>query len=304
MEDKVNLTLVGLFVLVLGAALIGGALWLSSGKSYRTDYDTYQIYMNESVSGLNLNAPVRYRGVEVGRVQKITLAPDNVEQVELTLGILRGTPLKTDTFAVLQTHGLTGLTFVELAGGSREAAPLKSTPGKSYPIIKTGPSLMMRLDTSVSSLLGNINSSSENINALLNEDNRRAIGHILQDIETLTHTLAARQTTIDSGLSHAARTMENTAQLSAQLPQLAERIGHGADAVDRMAAELAQAASSTRATMDSTRQFGNETAPEMQQLLNELHELTASLRRVSSEIEQNPAVLLHGRAAAKRGPGE
>jgi phospholipid/cholesterol/gamma-HCH transport system substrate-binding protein len=304
MEEKFNFTLVGLFVLVLGAALIGGALWLGSDQSYSKIYDTYQIYIKESVSGLNLNAPVRYRGVEVGRVQKITLAPDNVEQVQLTLGIERGTPIKTDTFAVLQTHGLTGLTFVELAGGSREATALKAGRGEPFPTIQTGPSLMMRLDTSVSTLLTNLNRSSENINALLNEDNRRAISHTLADIEILSHTLAARRTTIDSGLSNAARTMENTAQLSAQLPQLAARLGHSADTVDHMAGELARAAGSTRATMDSTRQFGSDAAPEMQQLLNELHELTSSLRRVSSEIEQNPAVLLHGRAAAKRGPGE
>jgi phospholipid/cholesterol/gamma-HCH transport system substrate-binding protein len=304
MEEKVNFTLVGLFVVVLGAALIGAILWLGSDQSYSKTYETYQIYIKESVSGLNLNAPVRYRGVEVGRVQKITLAPDNVEQVQLTLGIERGTPIKTDTFAILQTHGLTGLTFVELAGGSREATALKAVKGEPFPTIQTGPSLMMRLDTSVSTLLTNLNRSSENINALLNEDNRRAISHALSDIEVLSQTLAARRTTIDSALTNAAHTMENTAQLSAQLPQLAERIGHGADAVDRMAGELAKAASSTRTTMDSTRQFGSETAPEMQQLLNELHELTTSLKRVSSEIEQNPAVLLHGRAAAKRGPGE
>ena len=56
---------------------------------------TITTYMKESVAGLNLNAPVRYRGVEVGRVRKIALAPSNVEQVQLTLAIERGTPVKT-----------------------------------------------------------------------------------------------------------------------------------------------------------------------------------------------------------------
>ena len=81
MEEKVNFAVVGAFVLVLSATLIGGVLWLSSGKYYSKVYDVYQTYMKESVSGLNLNASVRYRGVEVGRVQNITLAPGNVEQV-------------------------------------------------------------------------------------------------------------------------------------------------------------------------------------------------------------------------------
>ncbi|MCX7194289.1 MAG: MlaD family protein [Proteobacteria bacterium] len=304
MEEKVNYTVVGIFVLLLATALIGGVLWLGSGKSYRTVYDTYQTYMNESVSGLNLNAPVRYRGVEVGRVQKITLAPGNVEQVQLTLGIEHGTPVKVDTVALLQTHGLTGLTFVELTGGSRDAPALQKLSGAAFPVIKTGPSLMTRLDTSLTSLLANLNRTSENFNALLDEDNRLAIKHSLADIALLSHTLAARQSAIDSGLSNAARTMKNTARLSGELPQLAARIQHSTEAFDRMANELGRAGESTKATMDSTRQFTSETLPEIQQLVLELRDLSASLRRISGELEQNPSMLLYGKPAAKRGPGE
>jgi phospholipid/cholesterol/gamma-HCH transport system substrate-binding protein len=301
MEEKVNFAIVGIFVLVLSVALAGGVLWLSSGKSYRTVYDTYQTYMKESVSGLNLNAPVRYRGVEVGRVQKITLAPDNVEQVQLTLGIERGTPVKIDTVALLQTHGLTGLTYVELTGGSRDAPALVKQSGEAFPVIKTGPSLMMRLDTSVSALFANLNQTSENINALLDEDNRLAIKRTLKDIEVLSHTLATRQKAIDSALTNAARTMDNTARLTDDLPQ---RIQHSAEAFDRMANELGRAGASTTATMDSTRQFTSETLPEVHQLVLELRDLTVSLRRISGEMEQNPGMLLHGKSAAKRGPGE
>lgn len=304
MEEKVNYTVVGIFVLLLGTALIGGVLWLSSGKSYRTVYDTYQTYMNESVSGLNQNAPVRYRGVEVGRVQKITLAPGNVEQVQLTLGIERGTPVKVDTVALLQTHGLTGLTFVELTGGSRDSPALKKLDGAEFPVIRTGPSLMTRLDTSVTALLANLNHTSENFNALLDDDNRRAIKHSLADLETLSRTLAAHQSTIASGLSNAARTMENTARLSGELPELAERIKRSVDNFDRMSDELSRAGASTRVTMDSTRQFTSETLPEIHQLVVELRDLTGSLRRISNEMEQNPAMLLHGKAGVKRGPGE
>ncbi len=304
MEEKVNFAVVGIFVLLLGTALIGGVLWLSSGKSYRIAYDVYQAYMRESVSGLNLNAPVRYRGVEVGRVQKIKLAPDNVEQVQLTLNIQHGTPIKVDTVALLQTHGLTGLTYVELTGGSRDSPALEKQSGEAFPVIKTGPSLMKRLDTSVSALLVNLNRTSENFNALLNEDNRHAIGHTLADLEILTHTLASRQSTIDSSLANASVTMANTARLSGELPQLALRIQHSADTFDRMSGEVERAGVSTRATMDSARQFTSETLPEIQQLVLQLRDLTGSLQRLSGELEQNPSMLLRGKAAATRGPGE
>lgn len=300
MEEKVNYTVVGVFVLVLATVLIGGVLWFGSGKSYRTQYDTYRIYMKESVSGLNLNAPVRYRGVEIGRVQQISLAPDNIEQVQLTLGIVHGTPIKTDTVALLQTHGLTGLTFIELTGGSRDAPELEKRPGEDYPVIDTGPSLMTRLDTSVSALLSNLNKTSENINALLDEQNRNSVRKTLADIESLAHALASRQGQIGQGLTDAAHTLQNTARLSDELPQ---RMRRSADSFDRMADELARTSSAARATLQNTQQFTDETLPEIHQLAAELRDLTASLRRLSGELEQDPAALLHGKTQ-QRGPGE
>lgn len=298
MEEKVNFAVVGAFVLVLSAALIGGTLWLSSGKSYRVVYDVYQTYMHESVSGMNLNSPVRYRGVVVGRVQKISLAPGNVEQVQLTLDIERGTPVKADTVAVLQTQGLTGLAFVELMGGSRDSPALKAQPDEKYPVIRTGPSLMTRLDSAITVLLTNLNRTSENLNALLDEDNRRAFKNTLADLKVLSHTLAARSVTIDSTLTDAARTMKNTARLSDGLPQLAQRIQHSADSFDRMSNELSHAGANASGA------FTDETLPEVRQLVTELRDLTAVLQRVSGELEQNPGVLLYGKPTAKRGPGE
>lgn len=290
MEEKVNFALVGVFVLVLSAGLIGGVLWLSSGKSYRTSYDIYQAYTRDSVAGLNLNAPVRYRGVQVGRVRKIALAPNNVEQVQLTLAIERGTPVKVDTLAVLQTQGLTGLAFVELTGGSRDSPSLQAQNKEEYPVIKSGPSLMTRLDSAVTSLLSNLNRSSENFNALMDGDNRRAVKRALADLE--------------SGLGNAARTMENTARLSDELPQLAKRIQRSADAFDQMASNLAHASASASGTLDGAQQFTSETLPEVHQLVMEMRDLTNSLRRFSGELEQNPSALLYGKPAAKRGPGE
>ncbi len=308
MEEKVNFAVVGVFVLVLSAALIGSVLWLSSGNTYRKDHDLYQTYMKESVSGLNLNAPVRYHGVEVGRVRNIALAPGNVEQVQLTLAIERGTPVKEDTVAVLQTQGLTGIAFVELTGGGRDSPPLRAQNGEEYPVIKAAPSLITRLDTALTALLTNLNRTSENMNALMDEANRRAIKNTLADLGILSHTLAARSATIDLSLTNAARTMENTARLSGELTQLAQRVQRSADAFDHMANELARAGASASGVLADARsgvqQFTGETLPEVHQLVTELRDLTGSLRRFSDQLEQNPGALLYGKPAGKRGPGE
>ena len=304
MEEKINFAVVGVFVLVLSAGLIGGVLWFSSGKSYRVVYEIYQTYMKDSVSGLNLNAPVNYRGVEVGRVQKIALAPGNVEQVQLTLAIERGTPVKVDTVAVLQTQGLTGLASVELTGGGRDSPALQKKADEEYPVIMAAPSLIRRLDSAITILLTNLNKTSENFNALLDGDNRRAVKKTLVDLETVLNTLAARSKLIDSGLVDAAHTMKNTARLTDELTQLVSRVQRSADTFDRMSSQVDRAGASVSSTLDSTRQFTGETLPEIQQLVTQLRELTSSLQRTSDQLEQNPSVLLYGKPAARRGPGE
>jgi phospholipid/cholesterol/gamma-HCH transport system substrate-binding protein len=304
MEEKVNFVVVGIFVLVLSAALMGGVLWLSSGKTFRASYDIYQTYMQDSVSGLNVNAPVRYRGVEVGHVQEIRLAPGNVEQVQLTLAIEQGVPVKVDTIAILKAQGLTGIAYVELTGGRRDSPLLKAQPGERYPVIGSGPSLMTRLDTAVTALLTNLNRAAENLNAVLDEGNRRAVKATLADLAVLSRTLAARSGTIDATLADAAHTLKNTARMSDELPQLSQRIQRSADAFDRMANELAKAGAGASSTLESAQQFTASTLPEVHQLVLELRDLTASLRRVSEQLEQDPSVLLRGKPQAKPGPGE
>ncbi len=251
MENKVNFAVVGAFVIVLAVAMIAGALWLSSGRYYRKAYDTYDTYMTESVSGLNLNAAVRYRGVDVGRVRKIMLAPGNVEQVRVTLDIERGTPVKVDTVATLQTQGLTGIAFVELSGGHKDSPALQAAPGQDVPVIASRPSLIERLETATPVLLANLARVGDNLNALLDETNRQALRSTLADLAVLTQTLARRSSSIDATLVGAARTMDHTARASAQLPQLVQRFERAADALERMASDVSEASAGVSGTLAS-----------------------------------------------------
>jgi phospholipid/cholesterol/gamma-HCH transport system substrate-binding protein len=315
MEEKVNFAIVGVFVLGLGAAMIAGVLWLASGGAYRKTYDTYQTYMNESVSGLSRDAPVRYRGVEVGRVRMMALVPTHAEQVQLTLDIAHGTPIKQDTVAMLRVQGLTGIAYVELSGGSASSPILHALPGEPYPVIRSRPSLTLRLESAVTTLLANLNRTSENLNALLNQNNRREFKQTLADLHVVAQTLAARSADINSGLANAARTLNNSARVSAELPQLVERLQKSADEFDRMTSEITRAGQSAsaalsgaNATLAGTRsdlqQATSDTLPQVRQLVSQLRELTRSLRRVSEEVEQNPSVLLFGKPPPEPGPGE
>ncbi|MDD5241009.1 MAG: MlaD family protein [Sulfuricella sp.] len=293
METKVNFTLVGLFTLGLGAALIAILLWLGTDGKYNKIYDSYHVYMGESVSGLNRNAPVKYRGVEVGNVQEIRLDPANSERVQLLLKIERGTPVKEDSIALLRVQGLTGIAYVELAGGSISSPLLKAKADEKYPVIRTGPSLMARLDTALTNLLTNISKMSDNVNAVLDEDNRRSFKRSLTQIEQMTRVLAARSTSIETGMDNAAKTLKHTARASAELGGLIERAGRSAEAVERMANETSRSTAGIPAAVQDA-----------QLMVNELRDLSASLRRVSDQLERDPSALLFGKPKPEPGPGE
>ena len=308
METKVNYAIVGAFVLVLSLAIVGGVLWISSGRAARKDYDTYLAYFTESVSGLNRQAPVKYKGVEVGSVREIRLDPDDPQRVRLVLAIERGVPIKQDTVAVLSVQGLTGIAFLDLEGSSRESPLLAPREVGGYPVISTRPSLLRRLDTQVTALVADLSQAAESINRLLDEDTRAALQRAIRDLESVSHAVAGRSKEIDTSLVNGARTLENSARASERLTALMERISHSADAVESAAAQTARAAEAVRTTADDATgglaQLRTQALPELQRLIVEARTATASLGRVTRKVERNPSALLMGREVTPLGPGE
>lgn len=301
MESRFSYTLVGLFVLLLGAALVGVVFWLYAGGQYEQRYSRYLAYFNESVAGLTQNAPVKFRGVDVGRVVEIGLAPDRSGRVLLALDLDETTPVKEDTVATLRMQGLTGLAQVELSGGAPDAPPLKAKPPEKYPVIQTQPSLMTRLDTAVTSVLANLNKTAQNVNALTDEEMRRSLKRTFANVETTTRVLAEQMPVLEATLKSAAAT-------SAEVGTLAKRLNRTAGAVENMADDIAKTSGATRGALEDARggfhQFSSQTLPEVNALVAEMRDLSASLKRVSNELEQNPSSLVFGRPAAKPGPGE
>jgi phospholipid/cholesterol/gamma-HCH transport system substrate-binding protein len=223
------------------------------------------------------------------------------------MDIERGTPVKVDTVAVLRTQGLTGIGYIELTQGRQDSPALQPRAGEPYPVIRSGPSLLVRLDTAVTSLLTNANRSSEHFNALTDEANRRALAQVLADLAVVSRALAARSADIDASLANAARVTENAARLTGETSRLVERVERSADAFDRMSGSIAAAGTKANDVLDEIRTDARgfaATLPEVQLLVTELRDLTSSLRRVSGELERNPSVLLYGKPAAKRAPGE
>ena len=303
-----NYAFVGGFVLVLGSALIAGVLWLASGGAFQTKYDPYLAISDESVAGLNLNAPVKYNGVDVGKVRSIQLDAENPERVRLVFAIERGIPIKEDTVAVLKTQGLTGIAYVELGGGTRESPALRATDGETYPVIRTKPSLSARLENVLTNVLAKLDRTTSNIDAMLSVENQLAVKSALADLAAVMRTIAARKDTLDKGIVSAERTFDNSARVTSQLGPVIERIGRSADAVEKMGNDASEATKTAGKTINSmgadVQRFTGETLPELERLLGELTVLSASLRRLSDQTQRNPSGLIFGRTPVPAGPGE
>jgi phospholipid/cholesterol/gamma-HCH transport system substrate-binding protein len=320
MEPKVNYILVGSFVAFLGAAVLAGILWL--GKTdYRGSYDRYEAYMKESVAGLSVDSTVKYRGVDVGRVKAIALNPNNPEEVQLTLDIERGTPIKTDTIAILETQGLTGLATINLTGGSRDAPSLQAQNGQAYPVIKTGPSLFSRFDEAASrllseeglaQLLSDLDLAAKGVANVLDDENRTALKKTIKDLSDVAQTIASHKTQIEQSLNGAAKSADNlvklTASLNEQVPALLAGINKSVAALSTATDELARTSKTVGTVVNEARpelqQFTKRTLPEAGLLVTELRQLTGTLTRVARELEREPSSLVFGRKAPSRGPGE
>lgn len=318
MEPKVKYVLVGLFVVLLGAGSVVTALWLTRGIS-RVEYDAYDVFVRESVAGLTPGAPVKYLGVDVGQVAGIAINPDNSEEVRLTLEIARGTPIKEDTNAVLGIQGLTGLMYVELQGGSRDAPILAARTGQRHPVIESIPSTRFRIDTALTVLSKNLTGFMEDARSVLTEENREKLSRILDDLSKVTAALARRSDTLGEGVADGARAAKNVAdaakEIERRFPAVMDRLSGAAEAVQDMAGEVGRAGKDVAQTSrnmgtlveknrGNIERFTGRTLPEIEALVTELRHLAGSLERLSRNLEREPESLLYGRPAGIPGPGE
>ncbi len=308
MDTKVNYAVVGVFVLALCALLIAGVLWLAVGSGARKEYGLYMSVISESVAGLDVNAPVKYMGVDVGKVQEIRLDPANPQEVQLLFAIEQGTPIKEDTEAVLKTQGLTGIAHVELSGSTPGARLLAATAPDQYPLIRSKPSLSARLENVLASVLAKIDRTSANVDAIFNEENRQDVEKILASSALLLGTIAAHRQDISRFITNAANTVEHTSRVAPQIDPMLNRISTAAGAVEEMANEATLASTDAKKVFadvaSGVHQFTTGTLPETERLLAELNVLLVSLRRLSEQTERNPSSLLRGRQPVPLGPGE
>jgi phospholipid/cholesterol/gamma-HCH transport system substrate-binding protein len=147
---------VGLFL--AGGITLGlvAFIWLGMSR-YLEKGQYYVTYFNESVQGLDKDSQVKYRGVAIGRVESISVAPDS-KLIQVVMKIESGQTLGSDIVAQLKAVGITGSVFVELdqkKKGEPDRSPTLTFPSE-YPIVASKPSEISQFFMGVDEILNRI----------------------------------------------------------------------------------------------------------------------------------------------------
>lgn len=314
MEPKVNYTVVGLFVVMLGIALVFVFFWLTAVKQGKV-YRTYLVYVHEEVTGLTIDGPVRYNGVPVGFVSRIELDPNNPQLVRLMLKVEEGTPITTSTIATLRTQGISGIIYVGLKAQTEHAPLLRPRPGQKYPVIPAKPSLLMQLSEVVPRLSKTVSKIGDSINKLLSQQNRVAINETLQNLSKFTKTLSDNSKNLDASMISLKETLANTAQATKKLPEVITQMDTSFRAIENTSESVkktADAFSRVSLTLDTTLKtgqsalngFSTQVVPGLQQVMMRLDSVMANVNQITAQMTRNPAILVRGKMPERPGPGE
>jgi len=169
----------GLFVTVALLGLSAGLIAVL-GHAVWEKRDVYIVRYTESVSGLEVGAQVKYNGVRVGRVEKLSIDPEDVSRTVVEFTLHPGTPVKEDAKVVMNMFGITGLKFLEIRGGTNQARSLP--PGSE---VQAGTSIVDDLTVRAEALSRKIEIAVNNIIELTGETNRQRVSQLLESLDSL-----------------------------------------------------------------------------------------------------------------------
>lgn len=304
MENRAHALAAGLFTLVLGAALAAVALWFSKEDLQLVPY---LMTTSSSVTGLKVEAPVRYRGVDVGKVDEIAIDTANSGRVQIRIGVREGTPITKSTYAQLGYQGITGLAYVLLGDDGKSKEALQSSKHQ-IASIRMKPSLM----DDGESLFGSIVEITDKVNELLNDENRGYVRRTLAGLEDLTQRASTVTKKLEPSLeampgliseakgmaADARSSLKKADQLIGSANGLALKLDERVDTLTRAGVASAEEVSL------AARAVNDETLPRVNVLVDDLSKETHALGRVINTLGEEPQSVVFGTPPAAPGPGE
>jgi len=319
MNNRVNYAIVGILVIIAMSLMMAFTYWLVKPE-VSSDVRKYTIYFDESVLGLNIDAPVKYRGISVGKVKVLEINPKNSEQVKVTISVLKSTPIKSDTVAKLTAQGITGLTYINLSMGKHNTKTLKVQENEKYPVIKTVPSFFENFEKSLGSVSTRLSSTLGLTEELLGAENQAQMALLLRHSASVMHRmdLLLDDETIKHIHSSAKNMDEFSQKLNKMMPDIDNFLQKSVKWEDDIATSFASIATSyigITASMDEIKRaiasgefnlqdISADVIPTMNNTFLQMQELMIQFEGALKQYNDSPSDILYKKEAIKKAPGE
>jgi phospholipid/cholesterol/gamma-HCH transport system substrate-binding protein len=306
METRANHLWVGAVTLVLLAALTAFIIWITRlGEGRQDEYD---IFYNQSVSGLAEGSQVSFAGVPVGQVTQIALAKGNPEFVRVRIKVKDDVPILVGTQATIQAS-FTGVSTILLDGARKDnpAITCETTAcPEGRPVIPPGRGGFGEIVANAPLLLERLATLTEQLNLILGPENQKELAGILKNSNRLTGGLADATPELTQNLKDFQVTMKEFNETLNAVEQLAVSTnGLVGKEGEPLAAELRATLKSANATLTSlsatledtrpaVRQLRSSTLPNAEATLEDLRATSRSLRAITEKLESEGAGALVG----------
>ncbi|GAB4208837.1 MAG: MlaD family protein [Tibeticola sp.] len=315
MENKAHALAAGTFVLVVSLLLVALGWWLSREGGVRT---TYELSSPNGVSGLNLQAAVRYKGVPVGKVTGIGFDPKQPGSVLIRISVDEKAPITRSTWATLGYQGVTGIAHIALDDDGKSTEPLTAPEGE-VPRIPLRPGLLGQFSDEGQRLLAQVQEAARRINALMAPENQQALLRAVNNAADAAagfrrlsddlHVLmvggkAAGGTSVPELAQQTRATLQALQQTLQETRATVAEAGKTVQALGAKGGAADQLGESARALADLARALEADTVPRVNQLAEDGARASRELSRAASALGENPQALIWGHGTVPPGPGE
>lgn len=289
MENRAHALIAGLFVICLSAAALLVTKWF---KGDSIEHDHYQVISQESVTGLNLQASVYYRGVNIGKVNRIFFDPEDMNQILIDIVIDGSIQLPHNIYAQLGYQGITGLAYIQLRNDTEISKEILPEEARIY----MRPSLLDEVTGRGQNILNDVNELVLQMKSLLNDDNQQQISSILGNIEKATRNFDGIASGLQPLLESMTRLTSESSVLASHLDGLLSEINQSMRSVNQQGGIID--------SLSTSAQEMATTIPELRRVSNGLVRNSQNLDQVLQQLEENPQMLIFGRPSSQPGPGE
>jgi len=317
MYSRINYTTVGIFVLIFTTGMIWFAFWLAK-YGLQKEFDYYKVQMSESVSGLSKDSTVKLHGVDVGSISKIKINPEDIEKVEIVLKINKGTPIKEDMVVFTEMYGVTGISYIQIDGGTNGAKTLEPTEDH-MPVITTAPSWLTKTTRGLGSLADRLALLVDKSQKLLSEKNIETLGKVFDNTEKITAKAEEVEQKAINSLEEVDITLR---EFRASMDDINKNFTEATIDFKEMKNDFASIKKVTNPMVDKLMETSNNfnrvtlkveksldrgdynLKKIFEPMLVEIEVLSQQINDLAQQLEQSPNDLLFKGRTPRRGPGE